>query len=876
MTLLIRLRFVLRNLFGGRRADRALDAELQSSIDLIAAEHEARGLSPEAARRAAKLELGGTAQVAEHVRGARLGHGLSTVLNDLRYGWRGLRRSPGFSLVAISTLALGLGASIATFSVVHSVLWRALPYPSADRLVVIEADVRGQNNLGPASAEARAIAERSRTLTSVSVLNGVDAFLDVDGQLHRVAAASVTDGVLPLLGAQPMALGRTLSAREDTGPQWVTAVVISHRLWQRELGGDPRVIGRHISTNNLDVQVVGVLPSELRVHLPASTHMAEEIDVWFPKALENSRVDHAYPALAALKPGTTLEQAQSELDAMAREFAGDMPKAYAAGSFRLWVRPLREAVTREVRPALLALSVAVAFVLVIAWINAANLLIARAQTRERELSVRRALGASRGRLVRQLLAECALLASIGAVVGLAIAHAAVRAFNVLLPDQLPRQTAISVDQTIVLATISLTIMTTLLLGILPALWSGESRATALRAGRGDAGAPRRSLQRGLLIAEVALTVVSLVAAGLMLRTFVKLNRAPIGFDTTDILVAHVPLSGRLFETTEEQYALYKQAVEQVRALPGVTAVSAAGPIPFGPIYRMPRYFNADDPADQGAIAVQQTLFPDYFKIMGIRLIAGREFTDADVAEKRRVAIVDERIANALWQGQAVGRRIRLGRNTSAPSEVIGVTKAVRMRRVRDDQMPVVFLPFSSFGTELSLVVETTVPADVIAPSVRQTVEALGTKRAVYGIEPLADMAARSMDDTRLATSVLGVFAAATLLLAAIGLYGTLAYLISRRTREFGVRVALGATPQDLMRLVTREGLVLAAIGAAIGLAGTAVVGRLLRELLYEVSPVDPVTTAGVTIVVAITALLAVSHPAWRAARTDPNVALRAE
>jgi putative ABC transport system permease protein len=868
-----RLRALLRTLFQGQRLDRALDEELQSALDLLAADHEARGLSPGAARRAARMELAAS-QVAEDVRRARAGHVLVTFVRDVRFGWRALRRSPGFSVVAFLTLALSLAASLATFSVVHGVLWRELPYPDSERLVVIEADLHAKVGVGPASGELLEIAARSRSLTSLATANGVDTSLDIDGELLHVPAASVSDDLLPLLGAVPMTLGRSLAVSQDAGRTTVRGAVISYRLWRDELSRDPNVIGRHISANDIDVKIVGVLPEAWRPYLPAANGLAEEADVWFPAQIDQSRSDHAFPVLAALKPRTTIEGVQAELDTFARQFVAERPGAYPNGILRYRVTPLRLILTKGVRPALVALAVAVGLLLVIAWINVANLLIARGQARGRELAVRCALGASRARVACQLFTECGVLAGISGAAGLALAYACVRAFGAVVPHQLPRQATITLDAAVAAVAIGLTALTMIVLGVMPALAAGRSEVAPLRSGRGDIGTPRRRLQRSLLVAEVALTVTSLMAAGLMVRTFVNLTSAPLGFDPADITVARAPMSGRLMPDPARRYAVFRDAVDRVRVLPGVTAVSGASPLPFTPIPSTPRLFLPGAQTDSGTAVMQVTL-PDYLRVAGIRLLAGRDFTDADVTERHRVIVVDERIARELWQGQAIGKRLHLRNPKTVALEVIGVTTPVRMRGVRDDVTPTVFVPYWFHPIDVALVVKTR-PDVAIAAPLRAAMETIGTGRAVHGIEPLADMVGRSIRDVRLAMSVGGLFAVATLVLAAIGLYGTLAYLIARRQREFGVRLAMGATRVDLVRLVTMEGLILTAIGTCLGLAGGFGAGQVIGDVLFGVQPADAATSMIVAATVMITALIAIGHPAWRAGRTDVNSVLRTE
>ena len=803
-----------------------------------------------------------------------------TALQDIRFGARVLGRSPGFAAVAIATLALGIGANVAVFSVMHAVLWRALPYPDADRLVVLRVDARGVVNAGASPAELRDLSERARLLGSLAAINGVDAHVNVDGVYERVAAASATDGVLPLLGAVPLAHGRTLRAADDIGAQFVRSVVISDALWRRSFAADPAAVGRRVQVNNLDVEIVGILRPGFRVFLPPDTLAAEEIDVWFANGTSGGRDQRGLPIVGRLQPGATLAQAQAELDALSAQFVAEHPGAYPGGALRMTIRPLSDALTADVRPALFALAGAVAFVLLIACVNVANLMVARGKARERELAVRRALGASRGRLVSQMLAESLLLAGAGAAVGLLLAYVGVDLVEWLRPAHLPRQSQIALDRTAVLFAVAASAALAVVLGVLPALKFCGARAPAATGfGRGDTGAPAtRRLQRGLVVLEVALSIVPLVAAGLMLRTFVNLTQAPIGFNPAGVLTARVPITFRKFPEPAQRWALFRELLDQVRRMPGVEAVSGAGPLPFGPWQITRRYGAAGDPSAPMALATQQSTLPGYLALVGTPLLEGRDFTEEDFTSRRAVAIVDERIARQLWPGRpAVGNQLAIQVGRSATTlEVIGVTSAVRVTRVRDEGLPHFFVPYHLYATDMTLVIRTRESAEAIGPALGRLAAGLGTGRAVFDVRPMEDYVARSIGDTRFTLLVLLGFAAASLLLAGVGVYGTLAYLISQRTRELGIRVALGAAPSRLVGMVVGEGAVLAAAGAVIGLASAMAATNVLRGLLYQVAPFDAVTLLFVCGLMALVAMAASAPPAWRAARIDPTVALRAD
>jgi predicted permease len=544
---------------------------------------------------------------------------------------------------------------------------------------------------------------------------------------------------------------------------------------------------------------------------------------------------------------------------------------------RLTVRPLGEVVTREVKPALMALGLAVGFVLLIACVNVANLLLARARTRERELAVRRALGASRLGLMRQLFAENVVVAMLGGGCGLLLAQLGVGMLDWLRPVHLPRQAEIAIDGVVLSWTGGLTVMSSLFFGLLPAFAATrDGHSQPFYSSRAGSLTRRGRLwHRGLVLAEVALSIVPLVAAGLMLRTFTNLLGAPLGFDPAHVVTARVSLDLGEFSTVDRRSAFYRDAIDRARTLPGVEAASVGGPPPLAPVQTTQRVWRAGDRDPTPSIALQQSIMPDYFSVMGIALRAGRDVSDDDIRQRRRVVVIDEQLAAQLWPGQAIGQHLGVG-ESKQPLEVIGVAGRIRARALADPVTPMIYVPSHVYEIEQTLIVKTRAPLSAIGPALKRAVEALGPGRPVFNIRPMEDIVGASIDNTRFTMLVLSGFAAASLLLAGVGLYGTLAYLTAQRTQEFGVRVALGASPASILGSVIREGCLLTGLGVALGLGGAIAVTRTLRGLLYGVTPIDGITIAGVVGLVAVVALIAAGRPAWRAARVDPMTALRAE
>jgi predicted permease len=877
MRLPAQIQRLFHNLFRRDQLESVLDEELNGYIDEMAARKMSAGMAPAEARRQARMEAGGVEQVKEEVREAWLGNAIETAIRDLRYAFRTLRRAPGFTAVVLFTLALGIGGTVTMFSVMNATLWRPLPYPSPHRIVFVQFDARGVADAGAAPAEVLDLQARSRLLEHVSIFGGADANLEYNGEAEHVAAASVSDDLLPLLGAGT-ALGRPLNSRTDI-PDMVRNILISDSLWRRRFAADPAVVGREVSVNNLPMQIAGVLRPDFRAYLPASSDSTEHVDIWFPSGIENTRQYRGFCVIARLKPGATLVQANAELAALAADFVREHPDTYRNGKLRITARSLQGELTRQARPALFLLAAAVGFVLLIACVNVANLMLARGAARQRELAIRRAVGAGTVRLMRQMLTESLVLAVGAGAIGLMLASVSLAAIGKFAGAHLPMQSRIAIDGPVVLFAVALTVGVTLLFGVLPALRLASGRASdPLRAGRSETAAPgARLLQRGLVVAEVALSIVPLVCCGLILRTFVNLVEVPLGFNPAGVVTAKLPLNFKLYPDDGQRWPVYRDVLERLRAIPGVDAVSAASPLPFASWQVMRRVGRAEQPEIPGIVATQQTALDGYLPLVGTQLLQGRDFTAEDITANRPVVMVDDRMARRLWPEGALGRRLAIeSGKTRQELEIVGITAPVRVTSLRDDDIPHYFVPFHVYSIEMTAVIKTRETAASLAPAIRRAVTAANTGRAAFDIRPMDTYVADSIGDTRFLLVVLAVFAASCVLLASVGLYGTLAYLISRRTREFGIRLALGSAIPAIVALVVREGALLTASAAAIGLAGALAAAGAIRQFLYNVTPFDLSTLAAVIGLLALVSIAAVAGPSWRAARIDPSTSLRCD
>jgi putative ABC transport system permease protein len=805
------------------------------------------------------------------------------VWSDVRYGLRQLRRSPGFTAVAVVTLALGIGANTAIFSAAYAVLLRPFPYRDPDRLVIVwEQNLSRDwttNIVSPANfLDWR---RQNAVFTDMAAVDPTSFNLSGGGDPVEVGGELVTANLFRLLGVGAIR-GRGLVPADDA-PGSPPVAVVSYGLWQRRYGGDPGLIGRSIVLDGRSYPVVGVMPPGFSDAY--TTFFQTNGQVWVSglDLSDPGRENHRYIALARLKPGVTLARAQGEMDAIATRLEAAYPESKGWG---VQVIGVRDQVVGYVRRAIEVLVAAVAFVLLIACANLASLLLSRASAREREVAIRAAMGASRARVVRQLLAESLLLAAAGGALGLLLARWGIETLRALAPADTPGMESAALDPQVLAFALIVTLATGMLFGLAPAL--GASRpdvnASLREGGRGSTEGTRSHRLRGALVAsEIALAFVLVVGAALMAKTLVRLGRFDLGFDPGHVLTLRTPLRGPGYASDQAKSRFFQQVLARVEALPGVEAASVTSGLPIQGWSGM-GFVTGDDPSpapERMPDANYLVVAPHYFRVMGVRLREGRAFSEADTAQSPGVAIVNEELARRYWPGaSAVGKRLRTGTSDSLPwLTVVGVAANVRTRGPDNTYQPELYVPHTQYPWLLSprlLVVRSTGDPLAIAPAVRRELLALDETQPVSDIQPLDLVAGQAAAQRRFLMALLGAFAAMALVLAGTGIYGVLAYFVARRTHEIGIRVAIGAARGDVVRLVLAQGSRIALVGLGGGLAGALVLTRALATILFEVSPADPGTLVLVTLLLALVALLACYLPARRAARLDPISALRHE
>jgi predicted permease len=807
------------------------------------------------------------------------------MFQDLRFGIRLLFKTPGITLVAVLTLALGIGANAAIFSVVNGVLFKPLPYREPDRLVRAFESTRGQPKFPMAPRNFMDYRERNTVLESFAIYTRNDLELSLDNRPERLSALRISSGFFQTLGFQPL-LGREFT-RDEELPDNNRVVILGHGLWQRRFASDPEIIGRKITLSGNPYTVVGVMPAGLQ-HVGGdyrSMPHGENVDVWWPMSLgaNSPRFAHFLNTIGRLKPGVTLEKAEAEFNVIADQLAQQYPNTNK--NWRIRMIALHEELVGRTRTMLYVLFGAVLFVLLIACVNVANLMLVRASTREREIAVRAALGAGQGRIIRQLLTESLLIAVLGGLSGLLLAKLAINSLIAIGPEQIPRLQSISIDVRILIFTLALTLLTGLLFGMAPAFQNLKLNLSEMlkEGGRSaSTGKRQRRLRDALVIAEVGLALVLLIGAGLLLRSFWKLQQTDPGFKPEGVLTMSLSLPWARYQKPELIAGFYQQLTERVLALPGVRSAGSSSDLPWTG-YDENNSFTIEGksfPPDQSPSARYHFATPNYFRTIGTPLIAGRDFGPGDTSKAPKVILINQSMARQYWPGEnAVGKRISF---SDQPKEEDWLTIAGVVGDVKDypnsaEAVPAFYWPHSQQPTrEMFLAIRTDTDPLSLVESVRGEIRALDKDLPVADVRDLETIAVAAVAGQRFTLLLVGLFALTALTLATIGIYGVMSYLVAQRTHEIGIRLALGAQARDVLKIVVKQGMSLAVIGAGMGLIAAAALTRLMASLLFGVNPTDPLTFIAISALLVAVALLACYLPARRATKVDPLVALRYE
>jgi putative ABC transport system permease protein len=891
-------------LFQRNQFDRDLQDELRFHEEMKAhALADADGMSGDEARAAARRRLGNRLRLREQSREPWTFATVETFAQDVRHALRLIRREPAFTFTALATLALGIGLNTAIFSVAYGVLWRPLPYPNPDRLVIVSSaqqtgtGVKTFSTWPPVTYEG--LRPRATTLDHLAAYTSIEVQLTGRGEPLQVPALGVSPNFFATLAVNP-ARGRAFLAGA-AAPDDDRAAIVSDRLWRTSLEADPAIVGQSITIEGLPRTVVGVLPPDFsfRPVIPRLGALPDA-DIFLPGRWPADSGRNAFLfLLGRMKPGVTQERAAAELTALVNEPSIAPAGALSpAGAFAPNVRTLARAVslqeqgTESVRPLLLILLGAVSFVLLIACVNVANLQMARLTARRDELSVRMALGAGRRRIVRQLLTEAVVLSLLGASLGVLLAWLAIHLTLPLVPQLvLPRLGGIVIDARVMVFCLGLSLVSTLLVGLVPALRvsgaaSGEGLALHAGAARTTGDREGERLRTLLVAGQIAMTLVLLIGAGLLIHSFVRLTSVSTGFESRGrdgvVQTVRVTLPQRLTDEPERMHAFARGVLDRIQYLPGVTSASLINSMPFG------RMFIQGDFAIEGQPkptlpAGRPKIDADYFKTMGIPLLAGREFTARDTADAPKVAIVSERIVREYFPGgssEALGRRVRLG-DRGEWLTVVGVVADIRQMGLDRDVQPMIYVPFQQERAEpfllrfVAFVARTSTPGSAVE-GIRAEVRRAAPDLPIQSTVTMDEAVAASVAQPRFRTALLGLFALTATLIATCGLYGLMAYAVTQRRREIGVRMALGAERRDVLRLVLGRALRIVVAGVIVGLAGAVGVTRVLQRFLFGVTPTDPVAFTIVTLLLMAVALMAAWLPARRATRIDPCAALRAE
>ena len=811
---------------------------------------------------------------------------MNTLLQDLQYGLRMLWKHKGVSGIALLTLALGIGVNSAIFSVVNAVVLRPLPYAESEQLMVIWGNLHktGLEEIEISALELKDFQQQCRAFDQIAAYSIAGFNLTGVDQPERLRGAEISANLFSTLRVQPQ-LGRNFLPDEDQ-PGYDTRVILGHSLWQRRFGGDPNVINRTIQLDGRTLTVVGVMPADF--HFPD-----KDSEAWIPLAFtpdllqEDNRGSHYLNVIARLKYGITPARAQADLDTVTARLSQEHASTYRSG-FSASIRSLHEEIVGNLRRALLVLLGAVGLVLLIACANVAHLRLASATSRYREFAIRAALGANRARVVRQFLTESLLLSFLGGAVGLVLAVWVVRALVVLMPKDTPRLEEIKLDYRVVLVTLGTSLLTGIVFGLAPSFQAARTNLNDVlkEAGRGGDGSRRLRLRNLLVVSEFALSLVLLISAGLMVKSLLRLQEVKPGFDSANLLTMRIALPSTKYDTFNKSHTFFQQLFDQLEARPEVESVGAINLLPFGGGGGDRSFSIEDQPTPKGQSRPdEQVRFvtPGYFRAMAIPLLSGRDFTRRDLPDTPPVAIVNSAFARKFWpDGNALGKRISFQNNNPKWYEIVGVAGNVKHRGLDIQDHPELYIPaFQPLFADgnvpaLYLAVRTVSDPLPLAPVMRSEVAALDRDQPIYSLMTMDQRVSDSIAPRRFNMFILGLFAALALILAAIGIYGIMAFSVVQRTHEIGVRIALGASTHDVLKLVLRNGFKLALIGIVVGLLAAFAATRVLSSLLYEVSARDPLIFVIDAVLLALAALLACYIPARRATKVDPLVALRYE
>jgi putative ABC transport system permease protein len=879
MPLLSRLISFSRRLRRREQTEKDLDDELRFHLDSLAEQKINEGMNPEEARRAAKIELGGLDQVKEQVRAARTGAWLESLLQDIRFGLRMLRKNPGFSAVAILTLALGIGANTAIFSLVNAVLLRPLPFKNPTRLVWMAGRWPSGDNGALAPGDFLDYRAENQVFEHLAAMvHGNTIFnLAGNGGAQQVRGSVVTYDFLQTLGIRPL-LGR-LFIPSDEAVSDPRVVVLSHRLWEERFGGSPDAIGKSIDLDGNGPTVVGVVPD-----LP----LFSDRDLWIPAPFNNpdmrTRHSHFLHPIGLLKPGVSLAQADADLNVITARIEHDHAD-FSNYGWSYYVEPLQTALVGNVGRSLMILLGVVGLVLLIACANVASLLLAKNAARRREIAIRMALGAVRIRLLRQVLTESMLLAFAGGAAGICLAYCSIDLLRKFEPANLPRLGEASMSGAVLGFTAALSIITGILFGLGPALRASRKDLTLDLKSRGSAGASKSKnrMHNALVVAQFVLSFVVLIASGLLLRSFWRVVHVRPGFDPSHVVTADISITGTANKNPVHRVAFLQQVQDRIKTIPGVDSAGFISELPLSGQTNDTWFTVQEHPpanANDRSVADSRSVSESYFQTMHIPLLAGREFTRADKADAPRVVVINEPLARIYFPGEnPIGKHLKIfeGQADFVPSTIIGIVGGNKEAALQDSLQPAIFIPYTEApGLRMDVVVRSSRDPLVLVPAIRSAIRAVDSGIATSAFRSLGEIVSSSEADQRFDVILVTTFAAIALLLAAVGVFGVQSYLVTEQTREIGIRLALGAPPRSVLALVLRKGILLSALGAAIGFVAALGITRLMASMLYQVSGTDPLTFAAVIAIEIGVALLACWIPARRAMRVDPMVALRHE